>query len=236
MSQQINLFNPVFLEPPKQFSLLTMLQGLALIFVGGMSFYGYAWYQLSTLDKQLVQSAQQLDAKRALLLNTTTAVTTQQSEQMLQDKVRELNGKLADADELVNNLRSGSVGNTSGYSEYLRAFSRQVVSGLWLTGFKIIGDATEISLSGGALSPDLVPAYIKKLGNEPVMQGKRFAAMEMKQVKSDQGKRYVEFTLHSLLEALPASDNLTSPEKRSPVAGEADFLEKMLDPDQGGKK
>jgi hypothetical protein len=104
----------------------------------------------------------------------------------------------------VDTLRSGAVGNTTGYSEYLRAFSRQVVPGLWLTGFKLTGDAAQISLRGGAVNPELVPVYIQKLGNESVMQGKTFATLQIQQPKVDAKSdaksapaHYVEFTLHS---------------------------------------
>ena len=46
MSQQINLFNPIFLKQRKYFSLLTMLQALGLIVLGSLFFYGYALYQV----------------------------------------------------------------------------------------------------------------------------------------------------------------------------------------------
>ena len=43
-------------------------------------------------------------------------------------------------------LKSGGIGNTKGYSEYFRAFARQSVSGLWLTGFDINGDGAQMTL------------------------------------------------------------------------------------------
>ena len=49
MSQQINLFNPVFLKQKKYFSVMTMLQALGLIVLGSIVFYGYAWYQVQQL-------------------------------------------------------------------------------------------------------------------------------------------------------------------------------------------
>ena len=89
-------------------------------------------------------------------------------------------------------------------SEYMRAFSRQVVQGLWLTGFKLTGDAAQISLSGGVLDPELLPIYIQRLGKEPAMRGKSFSTLQMQQHQAEAGKenksaaaRYVEFTLYS---------------------------------------
>ena len=49
MSQQINLFNPIFLKQRKYFSLLAMLQALGLIVLGSLFLYGYALYQVEQL-------------------------------------------------------------------------------------------------------------------------------------------------------------------------------------------
>ena len=43
MSQQINLFNPLFLEKKKYFSAVTMTQALGLIVLGMAGFYTFAF-------------------------------------------------------------------------------------------------------------------------------------------------------------------------------------------------
>ena len=102
--------------------------------------------------------------------------------------------------EIIQTLKSGVIGNTSGYAEYMRAFSRQIVQGLWLTQFNIVGDAAQISLGGAVLRPELVPLYVRRLNRENVMRGKSFASLQMQQPKTEEGKepRYVEFTLQSV--------------------------------------
>ena len=203
MSQQINLFNPVFLKQQKLFSLLTMLQGLGLILLGSLLFYAYAIYQVSELSRQSEQSSRRFNAEQTRLLGYSAEFSPQQANQRLQDELQQLEKKVAEANTLVEVLRSGAVGNTTGYSEYMRAFSRQVVPGLWLTGFTVTGDAAQISLNGGVLDPELVPVYIQKLGREGVMQGKNFSTLQMQQPKVDvkdkvTAAHYLEFTLHSM--------------------------------------
>ncbi len=44
MSQQINLFNPLFLKRRKHFSAVTMAQALGVLIVGLAAFYGFARY------------------------------------------------------------------------------------------------------------------------------------------------------------------------------------------------
>lgn len=208
MSQQINLFNPVFLKQRKYFSLLTMAQALGLIVAGSLVFYGYAVYQVAQLKRQADENTQRYNAEQTRLATFMAEFSPQRSTQVLQDEVNRLGTQVDEQNQIIQTLKSGAIGNTTGYSEYMRAFSRQVLQGLWLTGFKVTGDAAQISLSGGVVDPQLLPEYIQRLGREQVMKGKTFANLKMQQTKVDQAQgnskdtdssapRYVEFTLYS---------------------------------------
>lgn len=204
MSQQINLFNPIFMKQRKYFTLLAMLQALGLIVAGSLCFYGYAAYQVAQLAKQSEEGAKLFNAEQARFARYTAEFSPLRANQLLQDEVRKSEKNLAEQTKLVATLKSGSVGNTTGYSQYMRAFARQAIQGLWLTGFKVTGDAAQISLSGGVVNPELLPAYIQRLGKEPAMRGKSFSNLQMQQTKAEAAKegksapaRYVEFTLHS---------------------------------------
>ena len=206
MSQQINLFNPIFMKQRKYFSLLAMLQALGMIIAGSLLFYGYAIYQVGELRKQSEESAKRYNAEQSRLTRQTAEFSPQQANQALQDEVQRMEKRVADQTELIETIKSGAVGNTTGYSEYMRAFSRQVVQGLWLTGFKVTGDAAQISLNGAVINPELLPVYIQRLGKESIMQGKTFSTLQMQQPKKGSigaedntasASRYVEFTLHS---------------------------------------
>lgn len=208
MSQQINLFNPIFMKQRKYFSLLTMLQALGLIIAGSLFFYGYAVYQVNQLGQQLEENTKRYNAEQTHLASFISEYSPQQAQQLLQDEVQHLEKQTAEQNELIETLKSGVLGNTVGYSEYMRAFARQVVQGLWLTGFKVTGDAAQISLSGGVVNPELLPAYIQRLGKERVMQGKTFSTLKMEQAKTDVpagtspppvsvAPRYIQFTMYS---------------------------------------
>ena len=109
-------------------------------------------------------------------------------------------------------VMNGGLGDTKGYSEYMRAFARQSVNGLWLTGFTMQGAGAEIELRGRTLQPELVPAYLGRLRDEAVMKGKSFATLAMglpEKLETAQGEGrasaaeaaekapYIEFTLRS---------------------------------------
>jgi Tfp pilus assembly protein PilN len=201
MSQQINLLNPAFLKQRRIFSLMTMVQGMGLVLIFTVLVYVFALYQVSGLNALSDQSSARLKLEQESLIRDTASYSPGQVNQQLKDELQQWGKKVEESDLLVERLRSGSVGNTSGFSEYLRAFSRQVVPGLWLTGFKVTGDAASIRLSGRVTDPAQVPAYITKLGSESIMQGKRFANLQMQSPKTDvkgSAPHYLEFTLYSL--------------------------------------
>ena len=199
MSQQINLFNPIFLRQRKYFSVTAMLQALALIALGSGVFYFYAAHQIKLLTRQFEETSKRYTAEQLRLTRYMAEFSPQQSSQLLEEELKNAEAKAAAQHELIETLKSGVIGNTTGYSEYMRAFARQAVPGLWLTGFNITGDAAQMSINGAVLSPELVPAYIQKLSREKVMHGKIFASFQMQQPKVESGKaaRYVEFALHS---------------------------------------
>jgi hypothetical protein len=201
MSQQINLFNPIFMKQKKYFSVITMLQALGLIVAGSAVFYGYAAYQVAQLAQQSAETTKRYALEQNRLARYVAEYSPQKATQQLEQEVRKLEAQTAIQQSLIATLKSGAIGNTTGYSEYMRAFARQVVPGLWLSGFNIEGDGAQISLQGGVIKPSLVPAYIQRLNREKIMQGRSFAALQMQQPKDQDGKSatnsYVEFTLRS---------------------------------------
>lgn len=200
MSQQINLFNPIFMTQKKYFSVVTMLQALGLIVLGSAVFYGYAVYQVAQLSKQADEMTRRYAAEQTRLTNFSSEFSLQRSQQMLDEELKQLEAQVQAQEMVLTTLKSGVIGNTEGYSEYMRAFARQSINGLWITAFNIVGDGAQMSLSGGVVNPQLVPSYIQRLGKEKIMHGKTFSTLQMQQPKKDGERavpRYVEFNLRS---------------------------------------
>jgi hypothetical protein len=195
MSQQINLFNPVFMYQRKYFSMFAMTQMLGLIVLGSALVYGYAVYHVKTLKVQFDETGKRYVIEQGKLQRYTDELTAQQSGQLLENELKSTEARLSAQNEIIETLKSGVIGNSTGYSEYMRAFAHQAVNGLWLSSFSINDDATQIILRGSVLSPELLPAYIRKLNQEPAMRGKQFASLLMQQ--SGNEVRYVDFTLQS---------------------------------------
>ena len=179
MSQQINLFNPVFLKTKKYFSAITMAEGLGLILMGSLALFAYASYQTRAFDRQAAQTSQSLDAARAQLEKVTTTFAPRNASQLLAQDIARLELQLKARQGVQAILKGGEFGNAKGFSEYMRAFSHQSLNGLWLTGFTIQGADAAMTINGRVLQAELVPTYIKRLGQESAMQGRTFASLEM---------------------------------------------------------
>jgi hypothetical protein len=211
VSQQINLFNPIFLKQKKYFSALTMAQALGLILAGSLAFYSFASYRTNMLGKQAAEFSKRLASEEARYVSASTRLVPRQKSKQVESDVATAEEQLRARRGVMEILQSGKLGNTKGFSEYMRAFSRQIVNGLWLTEFSVDANGNDMMLTGRTLQPELVPTYIRRLSQESVMQGKTFAVLEMHQpgvmpaklaaqTKANEPARpaaYLEFSLHS---------------------------------------
>jgi Tfp pilus assembly protein PilN len=179
LSQQINLFNPVFLKQKKYFSFAAMLQAILLLVIGCALLTGYAKYRVINLRKEAAASQVQMSIFDAQLAKAKIDFAPRGKSPALEAEIHKAEAEMKSLDKVFGVLQSGDFGNTKGYSGYLAAFARQIVDGIWLTGFNLAGAGNEISIQGRAVRPELVPVYMSRLKNEPLMQGKSFGALDI---------------------------------------------------------
>lgn len=178
MSQYINLFGPAFRKPRLLLSLnrAVLLAGVAAVVMIGLHFYHQ--HQVDGLHEELV-SAQGLLKAQSAHTDRLKGEAAQTGNAGLAAEVGRLELELKSARDAMNVLEGGAMGNRSGFANYLQAFSRQALDGLWLTGFTV-GGAGEVAIQGRVISADLLPEYIQKMNKEPALQGRAFSALEMR--------------------------------------------------------
>ena len=181
MTQQINLFNPIFLKQKKMFSAVNMLDALALLLVGVALFYGYASIQTLNLDRQSVETARQYYQSKTRLNEASARYAPKKADAALAAEVDTLQAQVNARKANLQDLGGGALGGGAGYAEYMRALARQSLAGLWLTGFSIGKGGAEMQISGRALQPELVPSYIHRLTREQVLHGRAFDSLSMTQ-------------------------------------------------------
>jgi hypothetical protein len=215
MSQQINLFNPEFLQQKKVFTAAAMAIGLGVL-VAGLAAVGVAArVRVASLQAQADLGAAQLDKTRKRLAGVSAEFAPRQQDPKLAEELNLAQGELGDLKDVAGVIERGELGNTQGYAEYFRALARQGVDGLWLTGVSIAGAGLDIGVRGRAMDPALVPGYLGRLRKEPVMQGKPVGSLQIGEAAALKAVRdgkeasvpapYVEFSLQSAPPARPGA-------------------------------
>ena len=184
MSQNINLFLPAFRKQELVFSLNTLVACFVVVLLALLVFQAFLGEEVKGLAEELRSAEAVLKAQRGYSDKLKGDAVTRKRDSQLDTDIARLEAELKEARDSMDALRGGAIGTQQGFSEYMRAFSRQSVSGLWLTGLTI-GGTGEIEIRGRVLAPELVPSYIQRLNKEKVMAGRSFARLEMGQPKAE---------------------------------------------------
>jgi hypothetical protein len=182
MSAQINLYHPRFL---KQRDLLTLgnvaLAAVALLTVLA-AIGGWAWHDAATRIEAAAVTEEQLKLAKEQVDAATKAAAIRKPSPQLLAELESTEGVLRRRGDIARLLESGAIGNTGGFTDYLRGFARQAPEGLWLTGFTIGAGGNDMEIRGSMLNPAALPDYIRRLGAEKAFQGRSFAALTMNRV------------------------------------------------------
>ena len=178
MSQNINLFNPAFRKPRQLLTLAVVAQCLGITLAALFGYHYYLQQQVSGLAAEMAVAEKLLSTQGGFVDKLKDKSVPPVTEAQLDAEIGQLEAELKLAEESIEALKGGAIGSQQGFAEYLRAFSRQSVGGLWLTGFSI-GGRGELELRGRALSPDLLPSYIQRLNREQVLAGRQIARLEI---------------------------------------------------------
>jgi hypothetical protein len=180
LSQQINLFNPAFRKRRgSSAAILLWVVGVAVLATGVAA--GYEHYRLRQARDDAKAVATHLAQAQAQQEKLAAEQKARKPDTGREAELVALLAQVKRRREVIDALKSGAAGTSSGFSEYMRAFSRQTLDGVWLTGFDIDAGGQQLTLSGRALSPDLVPVYLERLNREPLMQGRQFATLKIEQ-------------------------------------------------------
>ena len=205
MSQNINLFSPAFRKPRQVLTLALVAQCFGITLAALLAYNFYLQRQVSSVATELAAAQKLVSAQQGLADKLKPQPVPPVSEAQLDAEIRTLEARMKLAVESIEALKSGAFGSRQGFAEYLQAFSRQSVAGLWLTGFTI-GGRGDLEMRGRTLSPELLPDYIQRLNRESVLAGREIAHLEITRPASapaatkepDQAERarqYLEFSL-----------------------------------------
>lgn len=183
MRQQINLFTPQFRKQVVLLSANVMAIGASAALALTLIVSLVMQISVSGLQPQADASKRALDAAQAKLAQLAIDHDPATQAKLLDEDIARVEKAVQDKRELVDVLKNGDLGDTQGYSEYLRALARQIVDGVWIRGFDIASAGRHFTVDGSTLRADLIPQYIKRLSNEKALQGRQFAMLTLQAPK-----------------------------------------------------
>jgi len=179
MSQQINLFNPIFMRQRHSLAARGMAIALLAMGAGTIAITVFADRQLQPLRNQASLQEASLKERQARVQAVAAEFAPRPSDPLLKAELESKQARLKSLQQAMQMLRQAEGEGAQGFSEYFRALARQSVSGLWLTEVAVEGERRDVSMQGRVLQAALVPAYLSRLGSEPVLRGKSFQTLEM---------------------------------------------------------
>ena len=180
MSQQINLFNPVFLRQEKLFSATAMAQALAGIAAAVLAFAAYSTYKLSRVSNEAKAAAAQLQIAQENMMVMVDKTKPVPANKAIADEIAKAENRLRASRQILAFVQNGDFSGAKAYSGFLRAFAGNAIPGVWLTGFTLGDGGNEIEIVGRALQPALVTTYLNALKREGAFAGKSFGSMVLR--------------------------------------------------------
>jgi hypothetical protein len=202
MQQQINFYRTEYRTIRKEFSSGMLLAVCGAVIVAMLLAYGFASYKAFGIERELKIVTNQEQAAIVRLENLQPSMNAVSGDQSWEQRLEEARRALRDQQLVLGMVADSSLGDTQGFSHHLTSLARQDTEGLWLSYIRLssLGDNTQ--LEGQALRPDLVPAYLQRLAEEPPFATQRFTQFQIERPDETDGSKnasgdLVNFSMNS---------------------------------------
>jgi len=195
MEQQINLYQPILGAEKRLFSARAIGIGLALLAVslGGIGAFG-AW-RTARVERSVALLETQQAAQLATVERASAALAPGRSLADLQAQAKNLSADIAARQRALDLVRLGAASPATGFAARLEALARRQLDGLWLHAIVVGSGEGRLALRGDTVDPQLVPAYLAALAEEPALAGVRFDRLAMRRAKREEAPAELVFEL-----------------------------------------
>jgi hypothetical protein len=171
MRQQVNLLAPMYRKQRALFSSRVSI-GICLLVAVCLSliYLGTIWRGAAMASEHTRLVAQRDTSTRRV--NELALQLQGKADPVLEAAVAELTAERDRKAQALAALSNREVATTAGFSPQFIGLARQRLNGLWLTRIELSG--AHVALHGVALSEELIPRYVRRLGAEEVFEGTAF--------------------------------------------------------------
>lgn len=174
MRQQINLHQPIFRRERKAISAVMVATTLGVLALSLTAYSIYTARSVERLQNQVAQLTEEQAKQQEQLAKVGETLSRETRRADVEASVKALTATLNERSQALEVLQSGAAGQTSGFATRMEALARRHVNGLWIDGLAMSGTRSTMSISGGSVDADIVPAYLRSLSSETVLSGTRF--------------------------------------------------------------
>lgn len=193
MNQQINLFQPLFRKERKILSFSAIIQVCLIIVAAFTAISAYSMWQVRGLQHNLDRLSAQYQQRLAQLEGITREANTLQVNNTTQSEIQRLEQELNAERRILSLLDGKHLRHIKGFSSYFESFSRQIVNGMWITGFDVAQGGQSVQIRGSSIEPELVPQFLQGLSNERQLSGTQFSVLQM--LREDMNYQWIDFVL-----------------------------------------
>lgn len=185
MSQQINLYQPIFRKQKIIFSARTIVLVAAGLLVVLLLWSFLVSQRLGVLEEEYQRQVAAEQRALEQLTRLQGSAPAQADTEALEADINRLRQRRDELRASLLSLQQRRPVSQARMPELLDALTRQVPDGLWLTHLRLTEPERQLMLQGRALSSRLVPAYINGLSSEPLVSGTGFRRVQVNRSDSD---------------------------------------------------
>jgi len=195
MRQQINLYQDILIDKPEPFQ-SRQVGTFLLLLVIGLAIVGYMSYQRAYIAQQkATKLRQQQQVLNQQVSELEEKYPPRQPNQLLQERVTRLEQEVTGLQTALDYFKKQDLGSNETILTSLEGLARHPQKGLWLRKVTFLQRGSDVRLAGSALKPELVPEYLKLLGEKSIFGGQVFSRLALNRLE-EQGD-IINFELDS---------------------------------------
>jgi hypothetical protein len=198
--QQINLHQPVARRKSGSLSAQSAGSALLAIALALVGIWVFAWWQLRVMRSEVEIARAQREAQRVLEAAQNTLLDALSQEEL--DQLVASVGAAVTVKTRAVALLQSEADDRAAFADRLAALARRHVEGIWLDQLTLGAGRGAMSLSGSALTPDLVPRYLQSLAADSALRGGQIDSFIIDRMDTARGGTQLHF--HAATGALPA--------------------------------
>jgi len=187
MSQDFNLLGSAPRRNETALSATHVLWTAGAVLVLGLAAALWLNWRAGQSEKHIALANTAIEDLVASLQERSQFLAQRNANSELVGRLQDLERDSTDKGRVLNVLSGKSLGNSTGFSEYLAALGRRHPDGLWLRGLYIGDGGREVTIRGKATAASLVPQFIGALQHESAFRGVSFQRFEMKDPRDATG-------------------------------------------------